>query len=782
MASDHSSFGDLLRHHRLEAGLTQEGLAERSGVSVRAISDLERGLKQRPQRETVRLLCEGLQLKESDREAFIAVASHRPERGAPASRNRVSSASALPVPRTSFIGRDTEVAHIVALLEREDVALLTITGPGGVGKTRLALAVAARLVSAFPDGVVFVDLAPIADPEHVMSVIATALNLDAAPGRSALERLIAVLRTSHMLILLDNCEQVLAAAPYIGELLRACADLTILATSREALSLQDERQWPLLPLPLPDLERLPPLAHLRHSPPVALFVARAESSDPQFALTRETVQAVATICHLVDGLPLAIELAAARVRLLSPRELASQLERRLPLLTSGTRDAPARQQTMRDAISWSYDLLAPHEQALFRHLGVFAGGWTVEAAVAVVLLPNDRNVLEVLASLLDKSLVWVVERGDVSRYGMLETVREFALEQLEREGERAATRERHAAYFLRLASLGAVALEGGEQKRWLRILEREHPNLLEVFTTLETRGDDAAYLRLATALAMFWFFHDHADEGLRHLQRALVWEGGQTVARAKALVGAGMVAYAAGDYINAERWLREGEDLARILAEQPVVANAMYWRGAVAEHLGDEIGAEAFLRAALVIAQEIGHAWLLGVILLNLSDAAFRRGDLEAAERYALAAVAPIAESGNAYAESINFVNLAQVALARGDIRCAAEAVSEALDVAEEMGSRWTVANAIAGAAAVAAARGQHEQAARLLGAASRVLDASGRPRFPQFYLVSQTEDMIRRTLGPDRFEVGWNAGQAWSLEDGVDDTRAVLAEAGGSR
>jgi tetratricopeptide (TPR) repeat protein len=487
---------------------------------------------------------------------------------------------------------------------------------------------------------------------------------------------------------------------------------------------------------------------------------------------------VAAICHRVDGLPLAIELAAARVKLLTPHELASRLDQRLPLLTGGSRDAPARQRTLRDAIAWSYDLLDPHEQALFRCLGVFIGGWTVEAAEAVAGSAGTVDFLDGLGSLLAKSLVRVEQRGEESRYSMLETVREFALEQLEQEGEHESARKRHAAFFLQLAERGAAALELPGQKPWLWRLEREHPNFREAFTVFETIGDDAGYLRLATALHLFWFFYSHAAEGLQWLRRALARETGETAGRARALVGAGGLSYAVGDYATAQEWLREGEILARSLSEPALRAQAMLLQGAVAEHLGDERGAESFFQQGLTVAQEIGHVWLIGEMLPNLSDAAYRRGELSLAERYAREGIAPLRESGNAYMESMNLCNLAQVTLAHGDIRQAAAFLQEALDLAEEIESQWNVANAIAGAAAVAAARGEPERAARLLGTADAARVASGHPRLPHFYRYAQTEEALRGTLGSDGFSEEWTRGRALLTQAAVSDARALFAEA----
>jgi predicted ATPase/DNA-binding XRE family transcriptional regulator len=776
MEATASSFSNVLRRLRLAAALSQEELAARAGLSARGVSDLERGVRHGPRPETLRMLADALALSGNDREMLFTAAQL--ERREMTKHQDRTTLPRWPQPVGPLFGRDEERAALAALLERTDVQLVTLTGMGGTGKTHLALDVAGGLRDQFRDGVFFVDLTPITDPVHVMPAVARALRVDEAPGRPILETLIASLREKQLLILLDNCEQVLAAAPEVGALLASCPGLTVLATSREALSLRGEREWSLAPLPLPDLELLPPLADLQRSPPVALFVARAEASTPQFSLTLENAKAVAAICHRVDGLPLGIELAAAHVKLLSPEELASRLDRRLPLLTRGARDAPSRQRTLRHAIAWSYDLLTPEEQALFRRLGVFVGGWTVEAAEALMEPTEGLDIIDGLASLLDKSLVRINERGETSRYGMLETVREFALEQLEHEGERAVTRERHAAYFLQLGERGAAAMEGIGQRRWLALLEREHPNLREAFATLEASGDDTGYLRLATSLFLFWFFHTHAAEGLPRLRRVLALETGPTVERARALMAAGCLAYGVGAYADAERWLQEGEDLARALGERWVLGNTMLLRGAVAEHLGDEAAAEYFFQSALGVAQEIGNTWLIGEVLPNLSDAAYRRGDLDLAERFALDGFAPLAESENAYMESMNFANVAQVVLARGDTRRAAAAFGDALRVAEEIESRWNVANAIAGAAAVEVVCGRHDRAARLLGAADAAREASGHPRFPQFHLVSQTEEALRNVLGPDRFRAGWDAGRALPIDGAVDEARVALDEA----
>jgi tetratricopeptide (TPR) repeat protein len=388
------------------------------------------------------------------------------------------------------------------------------------------------------------------------------------------------------------------------------------------------------------------------------------------------------------------------------------------------------------------------------------------------------SVLDGLGSLIDKSLVRVDERGADVRYDMFETVREFALEQLDQAGEREWVLERHARYFLELAKRAEPELEGLNQTRWARTLEREHPNLREAFATMEALGDDEGFVRLADALGSFWFMRSHTVEGLQHSERALARESATTLARARILLTAGTLAYACGDYAKAERWLQEGEELALAFGEKALLANCAMMRGSVAEHLGDEARAQFYFETGLILAREVDNDVLIGEMRTNLSDAAYRRGDLGQAEDFALDAIPSLQACGDACMESVNFGNVAQVALARGAIPDAAESFAQGLNIAEEVESRWAMTDAIAGAAAVSAALGRYEEAARLLGAADAERVRSGHPRLPHFCLFAQTQDVVHGHLAPESFQAGWDAGHGLATEKAVAEARAVLARA----
>ena len=435
----------------------------------------------------------------------------------------------LPTPLTAFVGRERELAALRALISRRGVRLVTLTGPGGVGKTRLAIQVARDLADRFADGVRFVPLAPVRAPELVLPVIARQLGIgESAPG-TVLQDLTEQLATKELLLVLDNLEQVLDAASALVPLIAGCPDLTVLVTSRAALRVSGEHEFVVPPLPLPGEGGSWTFDQIARADAVRLFSERAEAVQVGFRLDAANAWDVARVCHRLDGLPLAIELAAARTKVFSPHALLARLERRLPLLTGGPRDAPARLRTMRDAIAWSHDLLDPDEQRLFRRLAVFVGGCTLAAADAVVNGASDTgvDVLDGISSLVDKSLVLPAATSDDStgepRFVMLETIREFALDELTRSGEGDAVRRAHADYFRALAERAEPALRGAGQVAWIARLEAELPNLRAVLDRSLAGGDVESGLRLAGSLYWFWFLRNHVDEGRSWFER----EGGR---------------------------------------------------------------------------------------------------------------------------------------------------------------------------------------------------------------------------------------------------------------
>jgi len=639
----------------------------------------------------------------------------------------------LPPQATAFIGREREVAAIEDLLRRDDVRLVTLTGPGGTGKTRLALQVAADLFVSdsppllpqrergsggeglFPGGTWFVNLAPISDLNLVASTIAQALGVREAGGQPILDSLKSYLRAKHLLLLLDNFEQIADAAPTVAELLAAAPGLKVLVTSRMPLRLSGEREFAVPPLGLPPAFERSNVPTLTQYEAVRLFIERAQAVKADFAVTNENAPAVAEICYRLDGLPLAIELAAARVKLFPLQALLVRLDQRLKFLTGGARDLPARQQTIRNTINWSYDLLEDGEKTLFARLGVFVGGCTIEAAEAVCNADGDppMEVVDGIAALVDKSLVRPVEgSGDEPRFTMLETIREYALERLEASGEAEIMRRYHAAYYLALAETAEPKLYSPELLLWLDRLEQEHDNLRAALRwTIERHKMDLA-IRLGAALGWFWFVRGYEREGLQWLEAALTQSSAnQTPARAWALLHAGGLA---GDISDRGREYKEGSlALFRMLGDKRGTARTLFSLGQGINVQGNNERAEAMLTEQVMIGQELGDVASLADAMASMIKLAELRGDNGALIGLAAEHVALRRQIGDPQSLCWSLNVLGEVARLVGDDRAIA-AYEEALALARELRNRGFVAAILSNLGFIMQRQGNHARAAML--------------------------------------------------------------------
>ncbi len=719
-----------------------------------------------------------------------------------------ASPNNLPIELTSFIGRSQELNEIKQLLSER--RLVTLTGPGGTGKTRLALQVASEMLDRF-HSVFFVALAPISDPGLIASTVAQTLNIPETAGRSIVESLKDYLQSKSLLLVLDNFEQVIPAAPLLSELLAVCSKLKILVTSRAGLRISGERLYPVPPLALPNLTELPSLDVLSQYAAVKLFIQRAQAVKPDFTITNEMASAVAKICYRLDGLPLAIELAAARIKLLSPGAMLARLEHRLEFLTGGARDLPARQQTLRNTISWSYDLLDESEQKLFRRLSVFVGGFTIEAAESV---DGDQvthtSILDHLGSLLDKSLLREVEgTDDEPRFVMLELLREFGLEQLEASGEGKTIRRRHASFFLVLAE---ASLESAEQVKWMDRMEYEHDNLRAALDWSKTAEDAGELcLRLAGTLGYFWEIHGHFSEGRERLSAILhmSFAQGRTAARTRLLARAAELAYRQSDYAATVEFAEESLAICREIGDKQGAASALIKLGNAATEAGDYAVASKFLEEALAIWQElndkhgtaralislgwntlrsgdyllaqarleealalsraVGDTRSMGFELSGLGEIALRQRDYERATRLLEESLELRRQLGNKWGVGVSLGTLGWVALCEGDWKRAVARLGESLEVRREIGDKGGCAWCLERLAEVALAQENVEKSVRLLSAAAALRISIGSVIDPADQWEYQNRrSALRAQLGEQQFAALWNAGRTLTLEQAV--------------
>ncbi|HLF26920.1 MAG TPA: tetratricopeptide repeat protein [Anaerolineae bacterium] len=620
----------------------------------------------------------------------------------------------LPVPRNPLVDREWETTSALDLLLRQDVALLTLTGAGGTGKSRLALHLALELLEHFEDGAFLVRLSPLNDPDLVVAAIAQTLDVRETPGASLLDSLKAYLHDRRLLLLLDNFEHVIAAAPLVGELLEACPRLKFIVTSRAPLHIRAERELPVPPLALPDRHLSPDAENLSQYAAVKLFIQRAQALKADFAVTNDNAPAVAEICHRLDGLPLGIELAAARVKLLSPQALLARLEHRLEVLTSGTRDLPARQQTLRSAIAWSYDLLDQKARTLFHRLSVFVGGWTLEAAEAVCNAGGDLGfeVMDELEALVDNSLLTQAIGSDGERrYGMLATIREYALERLMQSGEADTLRRRHADFLLQLAETAAPHLTSGRREPWLAALEIELDNLRAALAWSKSGASDAELgLRLAGALDWFWFFRGHLSEGRAWLEEIVTRprHAGRTASKARVLGGAGGLAWAQGDYAAARTRLEESLAIGRDIGAsgKPVLAQSLMFLGFVNVNQGHAEAARALHTESLALSRAAGDRWLQALTLSNLGDALLMSGDAASARSRYEESLALFEGLEDPWGRAIVLYALGSMALAQGDHAAARAFFEESTSLSRSLGDRWSIARGLLGAASAALSAG----------------------------------------------------------------------------
>jgi predicted ATPase/DNA-binding CsgD family transcriptional regulator len=689
-------------------------------------------------------------------------------------RNWQTAKHNLPAQLTTLIGRQREVAEVRSLLQRPEVGLVTLTGTGGVGKTRLGLHVAAEVVEEFAEGVFFISLAPISDPDLVVPTIAEVFGIKEVGDRILLDLLKAYLQYKCLLLVLDNFEQVLNSAVQVAELLASCPHIKVLVTSRAVLHVRGEQEFPVPPLAIPNLKQISDLIALSRYESVALFLQRSQAILPDFQMNESNAGAIAEICIHLDGLPLALELAAARIKLLPPQALLSRLEHRFHVLTAGARDVPVRQQTLQNTIAWSYHLLDTHEQRLFRRLSVFVGGCMLEAVEGVCYESKEAalSALDEIASLLDKSLLQQTAYDGKARLVMLETIREYGLERLRESGEANRIQSAHARYFLSMVEelepqrFGAQAITVQDQ------LEREFENLRSALKYLAEKGEQELALRLAGALWWFWYARGHLSEGWQWYELLLSnSEGVAPEVRAQALVHCGWVAYQLADNAHAGPLLKESLSLYRQLGNKEKTGVALFRLGLIAEYEGDIVAAQAMHEEALQLFTELAYKEGIADSALELSDIHIERGDYSGAHRLAEQAVMLHREIGDQWGLGFSLLLLARTVLLLGDGQTAQNLTKECLALSIWLGDKYRIAACLEQLAEIAVARGAPERAAQLWGVEEVLKEkahAMGYPIKSLFFENMRAERLTKavyRLLGEQVFADAWAQGRALTPE-----------------
>jgi predicted ATPase/transcriptional regulator with XRE-family HTH domain len=754
------TLGSSLKKLRLSTGMTQEELAERAGISARTVSDIERGLRNVVHHDTALRLASALGLADEQLRRFDALA-----RGRELSPRPVALGGRLPLVPTPLLGRSHELAAVSAVLEGSDVRLLTLTGPGGIGKTRLALEVARRIQPSFPGGVFFVSLGEVKDASLVAPEMAKVIGV-VETGEDLQELMTKRLVGARTLLVLDTFEHLVLASPLVYAILLSSPDTTFLVTSRSALRLRGEREFPVPPLELPSEPGQATPEGVARWPATALFWDRVQAVRPDLELNHQTALLVADICRKLDGLPLAIELAAARAKHLPLAAVRDQLEDRLQLLVGGPRDVPLRQRAIRDTVAWSHDLLGSRDATLFRRISVFLGGWRLRDVENVCGSVDEVGyALEGISALVDQNLVILDRNHPDARYDMLDVIREYAAQRLFLAGETDEIRRRHALNYLVLSEEAEPNLMRAGHEEWFRRLDVERGNLRRAMAWTIERGETILALRFTAALWRYWRQLGEFVEGRRWSEGALAMSGDAPASlRAKALGAASGLALPQGDYVRLAEVAAEAIELAHQTKDPMDLRNALTVRGLVAMGQGRYGDALEPFRESLAICSRLGLSWQLATSHLNLGDALLRAGSPEDADAIFQEGLHLYRQLGDdIFAARITNAS-AQAALAMGEIERADSLARSALVTQSKQGERQGIAEGLETLAAVAAARSDPGRAATLGGAAAAIRDTIAF-RHVEFELVITDRflETAERTAGEEQWHAAWERGRALS-------------------